>query len=173
MNSSLWTFSIDKPFPLGRFNYVFQECLITLNFWEMSEERIPITTISLKKKKKTLSHVSCLCNKHWTTRRLHQYYWPLLVSLRPRLKAHAWKSSWVLLLRFPMADSSTSFPFENAALLKLHSKHLKGSPVFLNTLDAEVCAAKAHQGCFPLWRKFSWLEFFQVLAYVLPKVLCR
>lgn len=72
-----------------------------------------------------------------------------------------------------MADSSTSFPFEKAALLKLHSKTLKGSPVFLNTLDAEACAAKTHQGCFPLGRKFSWLEFFQVLACVLPKVLCR
>lgn len=52
MDSSLWTFSIDKLFPLGRFNYVFQECLITLNSLEMSEEKIPITTISLGKKKK-------------------------------------------------------------------------------------------------------------------------
>ena len=52
MDSSLWTFSIDKPFPLGRFNYVFQEYLITLNSLEMSEEKIPITTISLEKKKK-------------------------------------------------------------------------------------------------------------------------
>lgn len=55
MDSSLWTFSIDKPFPLGRFNYVFQEYLITLNSLEMSEEKIPITTISLEKKKKTFS----------------------------------------------------------------------------------------------------------------------
>lgn len=44
---------------------------------------------------------------------------------------------------------------------------------YFSNFDAEVCAAKAYQGCFPLWRKFSWLEFFQVLAYVLPKVLCR
>lgn len=128
---------------------------------------------SWKRKKKKLSHASCPCNKNWTIRRLHQCYWALLVSLRPRLEAHAWRSPWVRLLRFPMADSSTSLPFEKAVLLKLHSKHLKGSPVFLNTLSAEVCAAKAHHGWFPLWHKFSWLEFFQVLAYVLPKVLCR
>lgn len=47
-----------------------------------------------------------------------------------------------------MADSSTSFPFKKAALLKLHSKHLKGSPVFLKTLSAEVCC-KDSSGVIP------------------------
>ena len=144
MDSSLWTFSIDKLFPLGRFNYVFQECLITLNSLEMSEEKIPITTISLGKKKK-LSHVSFLCNKNWTTRRLHQYYWALLVSLRPRLKAHEWEfmspSSEVSHGRF-----IHQFPFRKSCTFETAQQAL----VFPNTLDAEACAAKAHPGVFPL-----------------------
>lgn len=163
MNSSLWTFSIDKPFPLGRFNYVFQECLITLNFWEMSEERIPITTISLKKKKQTLSHVSCLCNKHWTTRRLHQYYWALLVSQRPGLRAHAWKSSWVLLLRFPMADSSTSFPFENAALLKLHIEHTSATSMLKSVLQRLI------RGVSPCGASSAGWSFFRFLPMCFQK----
>ena len=43
MNSSLRIFNIDKPFPLGTFNYVFQVYLITVNSSKISKESIPVT----------------------------------------------------------------------------------------------------------------------------------
>lgn len=149
MDSSLWTFSIDKPFPLGRFNYVFQEYLITLNSLEMSEEKIPITTISLEKKKKKLSHVSFLCNKNWTTRRLHQYYWALLVSLRPRLKAHEWEfmspSSEVSHGRF-----IHQFPFRKSCTFETAQQDLERESCLPEYTRRWSLRCKDSSGVFPL-----------------------
>lgn len=63
MISSLRIFNIDKPFPLGTFNYVFQVYLITVNSSKISKENIPVT----------IMHPlnlwgSSLCNKNWATR---------------------------------------------------------------------------------------------------------
>lgn len=49
MNSSLGTFNMHKLFPLGAFNYVFQEYLITVSSSEASKEGLTITAISLEK----------------------------------------------------------------------------------------------------------------------------